>query len=119
MRLNLPTSRCRRLLNWLLAVYWIALFIGTHMPVPAGGLPGGSDKLIHFLAYLGLTCLLGIVRGPQKWVSSFVIIAIFAVIDELLQIPVGRSCDVADGLADWLGAATGTGLAAGIERKLS
>ena len=89
------------------------------MPVPAGALPSGSDKVIHFLAYLGLACLLGLFRGPEKWVSSFVIIAIFAVADELLQIPVGRSCDVADGLADWLGAAVGTALAAGLYRRLS
>ena len=82
------------------------------MPVPAGALPGGSDKLIHFMAYLGLACLLGLFRGPEKWVSSFAIVAGFAIIDELLQIPVGRCCDVADGLADWLGAVAGTGLAA-------
>ena len=89
------------------------------MPVPAGALPGGSDKLIHFMAYLGLACLLGLFRGPEKWVSSLAIVAVFAVIDELLQIPVGRSCDIADGLADWLGAAVGTGLAARLYRRPS
>ena len=89
------------------------------MPVPARALPGGSDKLIHFVAYLGLACLLGLLRGPQKWLSSFAVLAVCAVIDELLQIPVGRSCDVADGLADWLGAAAGTAQAAALYRRPS
>ena len=109
----------KRLLGWALIIYWTALFIGTHVPVPSGALPGGSDKVIHFLAYTGLACLLGLWRGPKKWASSFVILSIFAIIDELLQIPVGRSCDLADAIADWLGTATG-GLAAWwIHREIS
>ena len=119
MRLNLQSPRCKRLLGVLLTIYWIGLFIGTHMPMPAGALPGGSDKLVHFVAYCGLACLLGLVRGPQKWASSLTIVVVFAVVDEFLQIPMGRSCEVADGLADWLGAAAGTGLSVGICRRLS
>ena len=93
--------------------------MGTHIPVPPSGVafPEGSDKLIHFVAYFGLACLLGLFRGKQKWASSFAIIAVFAMIDELLQIPVGRSCDVADGLAYWLGAAIGIVLATRLQAR--
>ena len=119
MRRDLNAPRRRYLLGWLLALYWIALFMGTHSPVPPSevALPEGSDKLIHFVAYFGLACLLGLFRGTQKWASSFAIIAVFAMIDELLQIPVGRSCDVADGLADWLGAAIGIVLATRLQAR--
>ena len=101
----------RRLVGWLLVIYWTALFIGTHMPVPSGVLRGGSDKVIHLLAYAGLACLLGLWRGPEKWRSSLAVVCLFAVIDELLQIPVGRSCELADAVADWLGAAIGSSAA--------
>ena len=79
----------------------------------------GMDKVLHFLAYGGLALLLGIWRGPERWMSSFAIIAVYAVVDELLQIPVGRSCEVADGVADWLGATAGGLLAWAVSRRFA
>ena len=35
--------------------------------------------------------------------TIFAVIALFAVFDEVTQIPVGRTCDARDALADWIG----------------
>ena len=102
-----------RLSGFVLAVYWTALFIGTHVPLPAGTLPGDSDKLAHLAAYAGLAFLLGMsvsLRGTgmvRTCVIAFAVVAVYAVIDELLQIPVGRNADFYDCLADWIGAVLG------------
>ncbi len=108
---RLAVRLSKRPLGWLLAIYWTALFLGTHVPVPSGVLKQGSDKVIHFLAYAGLAFLLSLWRGPAKWRTSLVILAVFAVVDEVLQIPVGRTCDLHDMIADWLGSAFGAAAA--------
>jgi VanZ family protein len=104
-----------RTTNLVLAVYWLALFAGTHVPLPPElvDLPGG-DKTLHFLAYLGLSLLLAAALArtwgglaPSHYVGMLAGLALYGVLDELLQIPVNRSADVADWLADVAGAATG------------
>ena len=90
----------------VLAGYWIAMFIGTHLP------PGEEvdslelDKPIHFGAFVGLSCLLTIVLhkfGRPHWWAVPVLLA-YALIDEVSQIPVGRTADP----IDWICDATGT-----------
>ena len=44
---------------------------------------------------------------PKHYFSIFAITAVYAVIDELLQIPVGRNADVYDALADGAGSLIG------------
>lgn len=97
----------------ILAAYWIPLAVGTHVPLPSGTIPSGTDKTVHLAAYTGLAFLLA------WWLSTtgrtttaacgwaLAIAAVYAVVDELLQIPVNRSAEVYDGLSDWAGALIG------------
>ena len=109
--------RYRRWLFLALAIYWIALFISTHVPLgEVEGLPEHSDKGMHFGAYAGLAFLLGLYIGagkPMRWrhyLLTFGIVAAYGVVDELLQIPLeSRSADPYDLLADCIGATIGLG----------
>lgn len=106
--------RFRRIAAAILAVYWIGMFVGTHIPLPKNAFPPGvSDKSLHFLAYAGLAFLLGFWRSrAQPWsrgefATLLAIVAGYGILDELLQIPVNRHADVRDWLADLTGAAAG------------
>lgn len=102
--------------NWLpyrrglLIAIWLILVILTHIPVPQSvqGL-GVSDKLIHLIGYFPLGLLLPVcrVRGCQKWWVCLLVIAGYGVLDELFQIPVGRTASVLDWVADVVGAGLG------------
>ncbi len=97
-------------MNLVLAVYWVALFIGTHVPVPPDVLQiAGSDKTLHFLAYLGLSLLIAVCVRPRGWTYLWLLLglAAYGALDELLQIPVQRTADVVDWLADVAGVAVG------------
>ncbi|MEX2286933.1 MAG: VanZ family protein [Planctomycetaceae bacterium] len=98
----------------MLACYWAALFIGTHVPVPNfPGLPKDSDKLVHFVMYAGLSYLLALcylASRPMKlqhYLMVFIITAVYAAADELLQLAVHRHSDLYDGVADALGSLAG------------
>lgn len=117
---DLRFAHCKRVLGWILAIYWGLLFISTHVPVPSGvPMGGGFDKVLHFVAYAALAFLLVLWRGPHRWVCCAMVIAAYSIADELLQIPVGRSCEFGDLVADWLGGAFGGLLAWVASRKLS
>jgi hypothetical protein len=111
-----------RIVGSMLAGYWIALAVATHIPVDwmkwgevdaKRMMADGGDKVLHLLAYFGLAILLCgwmAARGrfTAKTATGIAILCfIYAIVDELLQIPVGRSADVMDVLADWAGAALG------------
>ena len=99
-----------RTMNLVLAVYWVALFIGTHVPVPPDVLQiAGSDKTLHFLAYLGLSLLIAVCVRPRGWTYLWVLLglAAYGALDELLQISVRRTADIVDWLADVAGVAVG------------
>ncbi len=72
-------------------------------------LPENSDKVMHFVAYAGLSFLFLLWKSLKKKLTLTDILAIsgiialYANIDELLQIPVNRFCDPYDVLADWTG----------------
>ena len=95
----------------VLACYWAALLIGTHMPQPESIVPENvSDKLLHTAAYGGLTALLlfnGLLRaslGWIHWLAALVLVGIVALFDEVTQIPFGRHFDMLDWSADMVGA---------------
>lgn len=97
----------------MLTVYWICLFIGTHTPTVSGVEFTVTDKILHFGAYFGLAFLLVLawsLRRPLT-VRSYVMVAMlllaYGALDELLQIPVGRTCDILDWLADACGVTSG------------
>lgn len=123
MNLNGQTrSTCGRfrsasaVIGLVLAVYWVALFYGTHMRLPTDFLPGQLDKVIHFASYAGLGVLLlslRAMRGTYPWTSVFrrwLLLAGYGAFDELSQMPVNRTPDVKDWFADIVGAACGLGL---------
>jgi len=112
--MNSPTKKIRTGTTLLVAGYWLALFVATHLPhVPAKLSIPGADKWEHVGAY-GTLCLLLAVRQtfvpPVNWkilcrIACFV--ALYGVFDELTQPFVGRHADIADWFADILGSALG------------
>jgi len=98
------------------AVYWLAMFVGTHVPISSGPTndPYSLDKLVHAAAFAGLSFLLaavGWVRGFQPWklyTSVFVILAVYGMFDEASQALVRRrEADLFDWLADLIGTLLG------------
>jgi hypothetical protein len=108
-------SRFTTLSKIALGLFWLALFIGTHMPVDTEILPReGRDKLAHFGAYLTLALLVattwqlaGGYLTSRHLVFAWLALAVYGVLDEVTQIPVGRVCDISDWTADACGAAAG------------
>lgn len=100
-----PTAR---LVALAAVLYWAALFLATHLPGVGTG--GVSDKLLHAVAYALLALLLAAwmsVAGlatPRRLLVLGTALAVYAALDELLQIPVGRHGDWRDWLADMAGA---------------
>lgn len=88
----------------------ILMAILTHVPVPQTSLEiNHLDKLIHLLAYFPLGLLLPTcrVRGCQGGWVCLLVIGLYGILDELLQIPVGRTASVLDWAADLAGATMG------------
>jgi len=109
-----PVRKMRTGTTLVVAGYWLAIFIATHLPhVPAPFASPGADKWEHLGAYGTLAFLLAAwqsLRQPSNWKGLLriaVIIAVYGVFDELTQIPVGRHADVMDWFADILGGALG------------
>jgi len=107
------TIRGLRLATILLAVYWCLLFVATHIPKPPSLHVQHIDKVFHFLAYAGLAFLLAwslptIPHHPilNILLAAFISIS-YGVVDECLQIPVGRTADILDWIADSIGAVSG------------
>jgi VanZ family protein len=99
-----------------LALYWPALFILAHIPIPQLVYRARvSDKILHIAAYLILAFLLWFAVNPDKKVNwrkktvwwIILIITLYSILDESLQGYVGRSCDVHDFWANIAGAAVG------------
>ncbi|MBD3672608.1 MAG: VanZ family protein [Planctomycetaceae bacterium] len=73
----------------------------------------GGDKFFHFAAYAGLSFLFACwqwTRGAsdRRVISlSLIVPGLYAVLDELLQIPVRRMADIMDCCADWGGVLAG------------
>lgn len=112
-------ARLRWVILPLLVLYWTALFTATHLPprdAPSVGVP---DKLLHFLAYGGLGFLLVLSATtfrplrPRAFAALLAILAIYGILDELLQSVVARTPELFDWLADLAGGLAGM-LAAGL-----
>jgi VanZ family protein len=100
----------------LLVVFWVGLFLATHLPLPSGAVGKHvSDKVLHFGAYAGLAFLLCWALSSRRTftISTCVLVvmvaAVYATVDELLQIPIGgRMAEAGDWAADVAGAVCGT-----------
>jgi VanZ family protein len=107
-------STIRRGLSIVLAGYWLALFVSTHLPkIPKPLQLDVSDKWQHYAAFSLLSILLtarwSFGRALTRAMALKVVgtIALYAIFDELTQIPVGRKFEVYDCLADLVGALSG------------
>jgi VanZ family protein len=111
--------RLHRLFQLAVAGYWLAMFAATHVPrVDMVERLPTTDKELHFSGYFVLGLLLPFWRLPvtaptvRRMSRVWAVIALYGALDELLQIPVGRSAEVHDWVADAVGAAGGVLLAA-------
>ena len=86
----------------------IAFAIGLATLTPVETLPNvsGSDKLYHLISFSILTLPIAIIRPNAMWIILCLSIAFGGAI-ELLQPLVNRSCEMADFLADAVGAILG------------
>jgi hypothetical protein len=107
-----------------LGIYWPALFVLTHIPVPEiAGQSGMSDKTMHVLAYLTLVFFVWLAISPYekvKWnrAKVWIVLAVivwYGAFDEWLQGRVGRQME----FMDFIGDIKGTLLALGILTFLS
>lgn len=98
-----------RLAIVVLGFYWLAMFVGTHLPAGQETITTHvNDKVKHFCAFFGLGGLLCYVTNSPHWLRRFLGIGLlgmaYAGIDEFTQgfVP-GRVPDLADFAADSLG----------------
>ena len=116
LSLRIPSSIriFMRLATLCLLLYWLAIFTATHLPKKSMPVLLWSDKVLHAMAFTGLSFLLAwaIPRKSGKWLSHLLITAgiafAYACIDEFTQkfIP-GRACEIWDVAADACGIACG------------
>jgi VanZ family protein len=111
------------LIAWIVVIFGLSSIPGISIKGP--DIPGGIDKVAHFVEYAILAFVLhrGIrFRNEHSGLSLIIIVAscalVIAVLDELYQslIP-GRESSVADVVADVAGMAVGTAVAV-IRRRL-
>lgn len=108
--------RRHKYILWSLGIYWPALFILTHIPVPVIARQSGmSDKTMHILAYLVLVFFVWLAVSPYEkvnWKRAKVWIVLAAIVwygamDEWLQSYVGRGTELLDFLCNLAGAVLG------------
>jgi VanZ family protein len=111
---SLRTRGFRIAAGIVLACYWLIMFTGTHWPhVDLQGYPQNTDKLLHFTGYAGFGFLIAVwiftkrELRPRDYAAAFAGIFFYAIADEVTQIPVGRTCDFFDAVADWAGGLSG------------
>jgi len=106
-------SRRQKLTIIPLLLYWPAIFVLGHISIPRLVYEAGvSDKSLHLLAYLVLVFLLWFAINPDRKVNwrrgtvwwVLLVVGLYGLVDELLQHLVGRTCDIADFLANLAGA---------------
>ena len=108
------TAPLRRFRN-VLILYWLVMFLASHVKLrDTVEVFHVRDKVLHFVAYAGLAFLaaayLRFRKGGIGWldvVGVWTLAVSYGVLDEITQIPVGRTADPLDWLADAAGAAAG------------
>jgi len=115
---NQRISRLRRAAFYariVTALVLLTMFVGTHIPMEIHTPPELMlDKVYHLLAFMALAiCALaswelsvGILQ-PQHYFVVWLFGTLYGLFDELTQVPVGRTCEGADWLADVVGIVVG------------
>ena len=129
-----PAPRGVWLIRGVICGYWCCMFLATHLPVERAieQVPA-SDKQLHFAAYGLLGLLLPFwsqgVRSDRdasdrlrlavrRGMRLIGILWVYAIADELLQIPVGRSAEFLDWMADAIGAVFGVAVGGSVRYVL-
>ncbi|MEJ5262977.1 MAG: VanZ family protein [Ignavibacterium sp.] len=110
-----------------LIIHWVTIFILTSLPSESLPSVEISDKLNHFLAFFVLGFFLNLTLKYQTkfpalkkniLLITVIIASGYGLLDELHQLLVpGRSAEVLDWIADFIGAISGSLLAEAIYRK--
>lgn len=94
-------------------LYWIALATATHLPPEDVHIPPSiGDKAVHAGAYFGLALLVGtslLLTSSRRALVPLLVILIamaYGAIDEWTQPIFNRACELADWIADLIGAST-------------
>ena len=111
---SLRLQRAARIARYGTVLLLLAMFVGTHIPSQGISSFSVSDKVLHLTAYMALTISIltswefstGLLR-PTHYFTVWLFGTIYGAFDEITQIPVGRSCDEMDWLADILGIVIG------------
>lgn len=99
-----------------LVLFWVTMFILTHLPKVPSSVTQMGDKTAHFVGYGVLLfgcCLSSASRdnfGLQNALKWNLVVSLYAAFDELTQPIVGRDADLNDWVADTLGGLAGTAL---------
>lgn len=89
----------------ILAIYWVALLVFTHISIPKIVYQARiSDKWLHFLAFMNLVFLLWFSFSPDDKVNwrrrlvwlLLLVVCVYGGLDELTQPYFGRTCDLYD-----------------------
>ena len=118
--MNLPTTPYSRLFLIALLLYWIALFIGTHLSLDEGLVIDEDnilDKFMHVGAFAGLTFLyfFSVMIGRRLSIPRYFLwllpLVIYGALDEVTQPLTGRECDILDWYSDLAGIPLGLAMA--------
>jgi VanZ family protein len=111
-----------------LAGYLLVLMVSTHLPRGTPFLPRDTnylDKICHFVAYAVLAGLIAVTweltagaLTVRHLIWALSAVAVLAALDEVTQWVVGRDCELADWVADVLGAFAGLFLFAQFRRRI-
>ncbi len=101
----------------MLALYWIALAVGTHWPRLSLGdnnvVVLGLDKWLHVIAFTGLVMLASAAFARRRWLMVLIVL-LYVPLDEFTQTFVpGRYWDTGDLIASAIGVVIGTLLYSG------
>jgi VanZ family protein len=105
-------SRKATLFGGACIAYLLVLGYGTHTPLTELPIEVHHDKLCHFAAYFVLGAIVRLMLSLPKPASLktcfflWAAVAAVGLLDETTQPLVGRSLELKDIAADWLGAAT-------------
>ena len=112
----MPLLRRHKYILLILLIYWPALFVLTHIPIPdLARRSGMSDKMMHLLAYMALVFLWWFSISPYRKVDwrkvkvwlALAVMVWYGAFDEWLQGHIGRSADVRDFYANLAGVLLG------------
>ena len=109
-------DRFARVARYGTVALFLLAFAGTHIPleIPVTVDAPQIDKVFHLVAYTALAFAVlvswelstGLLQ-PKHYFTVWLLGTIYAAFDEVSQIPVGRTCDVADWLTDIVGIVLG------------